>query len=225
MSGTPGQPTPQSAAVEAQLEAIREQLRRWDAGAALAELEILLPVVPRRGRFAFNLGRQALRTELRLAEAAFRVAVDFEPAFEHAYLNLGQTLWNQRETQAALGVIRDAALRFPDNPGIQARLGQFLLDAGVEGKEAGEAELAFREALRLGITDIATQFGLAEALRRQRRIPEAVAEFKIARATAEQMVSEDTSGRVERLFRRYSFLMFGEYEQLSVQGKTGQPPG
>ena len=56
--------------------------------------------------------------------------------------------------------------------------------------------------------------GTTTVLRRQRRIREAVAEFRLARAAAEALLPEDSTGRVANLFRRFHLLMFGEAEEL-----------
>lgn len=213
MSGAPAAAgrRPAQPGAEEQLAAIRDFLGRSQAAKALAALDAMLPAVPHGHRYAFRLGRKALPVEKRLAEAAFRVAIGVEPDFDLAYVNLAQALWAQQARREAVEVLRVAASRIPASLAVQARLGDFLLNSGGAPEEA---EAAFRAAIALGGTDVAHRFGLAEAIRLQRRIREALAEFRLARAAAEELLPEDSTGRVANLFRRFHLLMFGEAEEL-----------
>ena len=213
MSGAPAAagPRPPQPGAEEQIAAIREFLARAKAAEAMAALDNLLPAVPQGHRYAFRLGHKAMPVDKRLAEAAFRVAIGVEPDFDRAYVSLAQMLWVQKARREAADVLRVAASRLPQSLPVQARFGDFLLNGG--GAPA-EAEAAFRAAIALGSTDVADRFGLAEALRRQRRIREAVAEFRLARAAAEAQLPADSTGRVGRLFRQFHMLMFGEAEEL-----------
>ena len=99
----------------------------------------------------FNLGR------FQEAEQRYREAIDIDPEYANALVNLAALL--QASPKAAEPLLRRVLKINPKYPGARAMLGIMLLSSGHEH----EAKLAFRKALKVSPKDPIALLGLAQS--------------------------------------------------------------
>ncbi len=110
------------------------------------------------------------------AEAASRKAIELEPDFAEAYLNLGSALIGQQKYSQVEAAYRKAIEVKPDFAEAHYNLGTYLV---TQGKHA-EAEAAYREAIARKPNFPAAHFGLGMALNEQQKLDEAETAFRRA---------------------------------------------
>jgi tetratricopeptide (TPR) repeat protein len=109
----------------------------------------------------YNLGRY------QEAEQRYREAIDIDPEFAEALVNLAALL--QANPGAAEPLLRRALKTNPKYPGARAMLGLILLSSGQEH----EAKVALRKALKVSPRDHFALLGLAHVARVEGRFDEA----------------------------------------------------
>ncbi len=129
----------------------------------------------RLGHLLMAMGGDAVR-----AEAAFRAALDFPGAPEHLHIGLAEALKRQDRAGEAYTVLQQASALFPASVAAPWTLGLLILE--VEDGILDEAEACFIQVMerRPGHGD--AHLGLAEVYRRQKRVKDAVAEFRTGEA-------------------------------------------
>ncbi len=109
--------------------------------------------------------------------SGFRSRVGEQPASVAARMTLANFLYAAGRFEEALALHREAMRLRPDDEPARHFFGHFLKDV-VKDPHAAEAE--FRESIRLKPDRGETRRDIAEALRAQGRVPEAVAEYREA---------------------------------------------
>ena len=109
----------------------------------------------------YNLGRY------QEAEQRYREAIDINPEYANALVNLAALL--QANPDAAEPLLRRALKINPKYPGARAMLGVMLLSSGHEH----EAKVAFRKALKVSPKDPIALLGLAQIARVEGRFDDA----------------------------------------------------
>ena len=169
---------------------------------AVAALEATIAAFPdsgfpheRLGHLLIAMGGDAAR-----AEAAFRAALAFPGAPEHLHIGLAEALKRQDRAGEAYTVLQQASALFPGSFAAPWTLGLLILE--VEDGILAEAEACFIQVMarRPGHGD--AHLGLAEVYRRQKRVKDAVAEFRTGEAL------NPTPG----LLRVIRFRLFGVME-------------
>ncbi len=149
---------------------------------AVAALEATITAFPdsgfpheRLGHLLIAMGGDAAR-----AEATFRAALAFPSAPEHLHIGLAEALKRQNRAGEAYTVLSEASEMFPDSFAAPWTLGLLILEA--EDGILAEAEACFIQVMarRPGHGD--AHLGLAEVYRRQKRVKDAVAEFRTGEA-------------------------------------------
>jgi serine/threonine-protein kinase len=145
---------------------------------AIAEYREVIRLKPGFAEAHCNLGN-ALRGQRRMPEAiaAYREAIRIKPDLAEAHYNLGIALRGQGKVSEAIAAYREALRLRPDFAGAHNNLGGILCD--VKHEYTG-AEAEFREAIRLKPDDALAHDNLGNALRAQRKLPEAVAAYREA---------------------------------------------
>ncbi len=163
--------------------AAQRELARWevdlDPGAAVARLEELLARAPAVGRhwIAYDLGLARERSrDVTGAIAAYRKAVEAEPAYGKAWNNLGRQLAANKQHDEAVEAYRTAIRLDPSRAKLQMNLGISLRALG----DVTGAEAAYREALRLHPPYARAHFNLGNLLRDRGELTEAAAAFRAA---------------------------------------------
>lgn len=149
---------------------------------AVAALEATIAAFPERGFPHERLGHLliAMGGDAARAEAAFRTALAFPGAPEHLHIGLAEALKRQDRAGEAYTVLQQASTLFPASIAAPWTLGLLILEA--EDGILTEAEACFIQVMerRPGHGD--AHLGLAEVYRRQKRVKDAVAEFRTGAA-------------------------------------------
>ena len=98
--------------------------------------------------------------DLSAARAAYRRALDLDPALSDAYINLGRLLHESGETAEALRLYREAIRRAPDDPIAHYDLALALEDQG----DSGAASAAYHRALEIDPDFADAHFNLGRLL-------------------------------------------------------------
>jgi len=151
-------------------------------GDAIAALEATIEAFPDSGFPHERLGHLliAMGGDAERAEAAFRAALAHPGAAEHLHIGLAEALKRQDRAGDAYQVLQQAADLFPHSHAAPWTLGLLILEA--DDGVLAEAEARFAQVMlrRPGHGD--AHLGLAEVYRRQKRIKDAVAEFRTGAA-------------------------------------------
>jgi tetratricopeptide (TPR) repeat protein len=165
-----------------------------------------------------------------------RLAKDVEPWDTYAWNNEGQALLALGDLPSALGVLREAVDRFPDEVVIRNAFARVLKVR----RWREEAEAEYREIKERFPDNVYARTGLAEVLRAQRRLGEAEAEYRetkvrfrddvVARnGLAEVLKAQDRLDEAEaeyretkRLFPDNVFARNGLAEVLKAQDRLDE---
>ncbi len=110
------------------------------------------------------------------ALAEYRKTLELKPALYEAELNGGILLLRQKNAAEALPLLEDAARQKP----AEFRPRYYLAEAQLGAGEAAKAEESYRAALGMNPKSAAAELGLAHALVRLDRLPDAVPHFRQA---------------------------------------------
>ncbi|MCG2763670.1 MAG: tetratricopeptide repeat protein [Desulfarculaceae bacterium] len=115
-------------------------------------------VAPQDYMAHYNLGLALLRTgERQEAQACLEQSLELEPEHADTLFQLGCLSQNRGQTNRALDYLQRAAAQPECKKAVHCRLGQVLAAAG----QGGEAEAAFKEAIKHTPRDAAALSGLA----------------------------------------------------------------
>jgi tetratricopeptide (TPR) repeat protein len=127
-----------------ELAAVLDHKRPADPGELARFLQAALTLRPESPVVYLNLGA-ALDEQKKLAEAAYRKAIELKHNYADAYSNLGHVLRRQKRLAEAETALRIAIKLRPSLAAAQHNLGNALRDQ----QKLAEAEAAFREAITL----------------------------------------------------------------------------
>jgi tetratricopeptide (TPR) repeat protein len=149
-----------------------QYLLDFDVSAQSAEVEPLPQDTPPADSAAHWLQRagELEATDPRAAESAYRRALERDPAFLAAYINLGCLLQARGRPADAERVYREAIVRFCDEPLLHFNLGTALEDLG----RPDEAARAYAQALALDADFADAHYNLARIHEARGRTQEAI---------------------------------------------------
>ncbi len=144
----------------ARVAALLESARTAEAATALADLGRRLPGDPRISFWRGRAAERAQPADAAGAQRAYREAIERDPHFVPAALQLARLLLDQHHGTEALAVLRRTEKEGSAPATLRLALGQALLASG----NTAEAARTFRQGIAANAKDRAAHMGLAGAL-------------------------------------------------------------
>ena len=143
-----------------------------------------------------NLGNAyGVKGAFEQAAAAYRNAVDLDPLYAEAWMNLGVTAMRSGETRMAAEGFGKAAVLLPEDKETHFNLGVALENTG----RVGEAVQAYRRSAALG--DVRAFFNLGKVLESQGKPGDAISAYRafLTHWRGDQQVSSEARRRIRSL--------------------------
>lgn len=212
--------------VEAALGAARAMLALEDAGEARALMNRIRREHPNDAQAALLQGRALAQLNLPAdAEASFRDSIRLGPREFEPYLALAQLFFAQGRPNDASAILTEATSQVAETATVRRQLGESELQRG----DLAKAEREFRRAIELDPNDLLAGMGLAVALRRAGRLPEAAQLLdRIARRNetlpglaVERGMLFESMGRADEAVRHYQSAVQQSPDDIDLKLRLG----
>lgn len=145
-----------------------------NAQAAIAAIQEVIGIKESAIAYFYQGATLYKQGSLKEAEAAFRKAIELDPKYAEARVNLGLALNQQGDVERAIKEIREAILINPNLAEAHFNLGVILQ----AHNQLEEAISAYQEVIRLNSNHAEANYNLGVALKEQGRAAEAMAAYR-----------------------------------------------
>lgn len=189
------------------------QLQSGDFAGAEQHFRKAAEIDPSHAAVEFGLARSLARQQ-RLDDAAphYRKASEMDPALRDGLLELAEAYEKNKRYDDAAALYR----QFPDDPAVQERLGQLLLEEGHTEDALPSLERAVRES-----PTAANRYALAVAYLRQKQLDRAAEQLQLAVAAApDNFALRMSYGRALRDQRKFAGAAAEFTQAMKLQPDT-----